>query len=308
MIINCKRCVSLFIFIFITAVSVYPKPQFPKTLSPDDLLSHSDDYSKLLTGNGYFHNGAQRNIFLTGLTHIMCLTVDSMHDRNGRPMPDVYTAVDFLNKNRKHLKIDKLNDADVKEFLTPAGNTHGVYTHLGWEHIYPDDDNFQERWMIKTNTRWLIRKKLLCDFLGKNFNFFLNKKKQDSFAALLYYVHILGDHENNKANTAYTRIPIKSFDEQKNDPDWRGWYEYDQRWKPQTTIIAELNKHIPILFKGQENSPFYKNLLNGINDDFMPENQKEKAKRILQILFDNTPHLLKNEKFAEKYYINVSVF
>jgi hypothetical protein len=46
--------------------------------------------------------------------------------------------------------------------------------------------------------------------------------KRDSFAALLYYVHILGDHEHNTATTAYTRIPIKSFDEQTNDPKWLG--------------------------------------------------------------------------------------
>lgn len=294
---NPKKTVCLLFLMFLCITeSVYAKLQF-------GIPSHAEDLSRLLTGKGYDANGGKGNIFLTGFTHIMSLSVDSTHKTDGEPMRDVNKAIEYLNQYQNKLKIRNL--PNVKEYLTPGGNTHGVYTHLGWDHIYPDDDKYQGRWMIRTNTRWLIRKKFLSEFLGNHFNFFLNNKKRDSFAALLYYVHILGDHEDNDVKTAHTRIPIKSLDEQINDPQWRGWYEYDTRWKPQTTIILELNKHIPIIFRGQENTRYYRNIVNGLNGTFLPENQKEKARWILGILFDNVPYLLKNESFAKGFYNNM---
>ncbi|MDR1218518.1 MAG: hypothetical protein LBK73_02800 [Treponema sp.] len=73
-------------------------------------------------------------------------------------MRNVDTAINYLKQHQRGLKINSL--IDVEKYLTPVGNSHGVYTHLGWDHIYPDDDNCHEQWMIKTNTRWLIRKKI----------------------------------------------------------------------------------------------------------------------------------------------------
>jgi hypothetical protein len=194
--------------------------------------------------------------------------------------------------------------------LTPGGNTHGWYTHLGWDHIYDED----------TTNRWLIRKEILRNALDKQFNFSLLDKigisrsnKRDSFAALLYYVHILGDHENNAITTAHTRLPIRSLDEQNVnyqtiEEHWTSDYEdedaivqWRKEWIAQTTIIAELNKHLPIIFSKQKNDVHYINMIKGINKN-STEGQKEKAKKLLGILFKNVPYLLKNESFTKAFY------
>jgi hypothetical protein len=301
MFVNSRKYGSLFFLMVFCTTAVFSKLEFKDN---NGGAGHADDISKLLTGKEYRNNSGNHKLFpiLTGLTHIMYLTVDSTHRSDGEPMNNVNTAITYLQQYQKELKTG--NIPNVKEFLTPGGAYHEVYTHLGWEHPYSLD----------TMRRWLIRKEILRDFLGKHFNFFLNgstdiikPSKRDSFAALLYYVHILGDHEDNTVTTARTRIPIKNLDEQ-NDKD----NEIIIRWErnnnngngiPKTTIIEELNKHLKILFNGQENDTHYKNLfsLNG----YLPEGQKEKAWWILNILFNNVPYLLKNEQFAKNFYNNI---
>jgi hypothetical protein len=284
---------------------------------------HADDISKLLIGRGYYSNSGNHNLFtvLTGLTYIMYLTVDSTwYSEEGEiPHDNVTKAKKYLEDHQKELKIKGI--PNIKEFLTPGGRFHGEYTHLGWDHPFYRDD---------TAGKWLVRKEILRDFLGKHFSFGLNDSadiikpsKRDSFAALLYYVHILGDHENNTIVTARSRIPIKSLDEQ-NDAETRIITHWERNSNnengiPATTIIAELNKHLKILFKEQEGSPRYRNLLsinnyipevyqiNAADDKTerarkIQENQRAKAKWILDILFNNVPYLLQNESFTKSFY------
>jgi len=290
---------AVFLSFFLVCLTLYAKDTFNDNKGG---AGHADDISKLLTGKYYYSNSGNHKLFpvLTGLTHIMYLTVDStMGQQSGRPADNVNQAMKYLeeHKNELHLK----NIPNINSFLTPGGNTHGWYTHLGWDHIYDED----------TTNRWLIRKEILRYALDKQFNFSLLDKigisrsnKRDSFAALLYYVHILGDHEDNAITTAHTRLPIQSIDEQNInyhtiEERWVSDYEdenaktqWRKEWIAQTTIIAELNKHLPIIFSKQKNDVHYIIMIQGING-YLPEGQKEKAKWLLDILRDNVPYLFK---------------
>ena len=254
---------------------------------------HADDISKLLTGKGYWNNSGNHKLFtiLTGFAHIMYLTVDSTkNEETERPADNVNMAIKYLKDHQRELKINRI--PNISKFLTPGGPYHGWYTHLGWDHIYDAD----------TTVRWRVRQEILRDALAKQFSFSIfNQSKKNSMAALLYYTHILGDHENNALTTSHTRIPIKTMYEQDISDEF--WNRYGKEWKPETNIIAELNMHLGILFKDQIESRYYVNLLRSING-YLPENQKEKARWILDALFNNVPYLLRNESFARNFYLN----
>jgi len=290
----CTRTISfLLFFLFCCNLPAFAKDTFADNSGN---AGHADDISKLLTGKGYYANSHNHKLFpvLSGLAYIMYLTVDSTMGRETELFaPTVYNALNYLNGHKEELKIN--NIPNVRDFLTPGGSTHGWYTHLGWDHVYDAD----------TTNRWHIRQEILRDFLGKHFSFFINTNtdiikpsKRDSLAALFYYVHILGDHESDKLTTAHTRIPIKDLYEQNISDDY--WNRYGPEWKPETNIISELNKHFAILFEDQMETDYFRNL-QGINR-YLPENQADKAKWILDILFRNVPYLLRNESFAKSFY------
>ena len=298
------------LLVFQITSNLFSKNSFDEK-NNNEQAGHADDIAKLLTGNGYWVNNGNQQLLTTlkSLTYIMYLVVDStmrMEDEN--QAYEVDNAITYLRENMKQLNFDSISN--FREFLTPAGNTHGHYTHLGWDHIYPDDDIISTSRgdiIINTQKRWGIRKKILTEALGKMFSFSIfNSAKQDSLGALFYYVHILGDHEDNSITTAYTRIPIESKYEQMFKIGFPGWETSDQRWVPNEneTIIKELKKHLERLFSDQINTPnglYYSNLIRGL-DGILPENQIEKARYVLNLLFNNVPSLLKGSSFARDFY------
>ena len=291
-----RKLLVFCLIIFLTFEFAYSKDTFK-----DDQgnAGHADDISKLLTGRPYYSNSGNHRLFpiLTGLAHIMYLTVDSTHgaDDPSQGADDVQKAIRYLNENKSSLKIDRI--PNLNEFLTPGGSFHGEYTHLGWNHKYSEE----------TQRKFDVRKEILRSALEKQFNFFplirQNRQKLDSLAALLYYVHILGDHENNKQRTARSRIPIKILNEQDLFIDGRivpvRW-ERNESGTPNTTIIAELNIHLKILFGKQKDPTRFDNMIKQING-YLPEGQNEKARWLLRILFDNVPLLLREEPFARNF-------
>ena len=328
-----KKLVFLVLFCFI-GFSLSAKLTFSDKKGG---AGHADDISRLLTGRNYWSHSGNHALFpvLTGLAHIMYLVVDSTHRTDpSLPIDNVNNAIRFLDERQRELRINRI--PNFNEFLTPGGSYHGEYSHLGWNHVYAPE----------TQRKWIVRQNILRDALSKQFDFSLlnflpfvtnqNRQKLDSLAALLYYVHILGDHEGDTLTTVRTRIPIRSLDEQDRYINGRliqvRW-ENNRNGIPQSTILAELNRHISILFASQRNTPHYNNLMQGINTNaFLPlavfgnissenpeedfilvdgvnasallqlqQEQQEKARWILELLFNNVPQLLRKEPFARNF-------
>lgn len=126
--------------------------------------------------------------------------------------------------------------------LSSDPDHHQSYTHLGWDFIYGKED--------KAN--WPKRKEIILSTVNKIFGFsFLSgtilgykvgyDKKCESFSALIYYVHVIGDH-------------IDSNKKKENDPNYRTqnlWIplvrdNYGRENTP--SIIDDLLYHVEVFF------------------------------------------------------------
>jgi len=174
---------------------------------------------------------------------------------------------------------------------------HRKFTHYGWDHQYDDD-----------RANWAIRKNILLATTEKVFDFqmFSGKilwldvgyaQKCNSFAALLYYVHVLGDHE---ALESYKNIAMMQLAQPHPDqsPD----------------IYSELKHHLQVLFADQASTHKYEAFMQeldtqaetarrlaastgGINTDAKFAEYKAQVDALLTLLQDYVWQMLKEEKF-----------
>jgi len=191
------------------------------------------------------------------------------------------------------LKAYGIQNVPTKEQIDFSSNQyHQRYTHRGW-----DFKNYPNQTLFET------RKSLLLSTLDKLFNFQENEQiKRDSFGALLYYIHVIGDHIGDDKKTYTTRMRLNG--------SMRG-LNMDR-----LDIIWELEYHIPRLFQEQANSLEYKTLMKylekrgpspkfiyatTISDDEYKKLQ-DFANEILNKLIENIPALLKNEPFFVRVF------
>jgi hypothetical protein len=188
-----------------------------------------------------------------------------------------------------------------------TGQTHRKYTHRGWEFSeYPLKDLWKKRQEI---VRLTVNKELF----GSSDDFFAfswlpwnqsvrsaDKKQVEAFCALLYYVHILGDHIEAETYSAEEQIlvPISSSHDLKSP-----------------SIVGDLKKYLPDLFPTQKTKRLYGQMIDELNEIgaraeeqyyFHPGGIRTQeqfdayhkcAEDLLVALSDYIPKLLKNEEF-----------
>ena len=206
----------------------------------------------------------------------------------------------------------RLSSISIEEIALFAGiSNHRQYSHKGWNYLY-ENDSLNEDWI---ETKWPKRQNLLRITSEEIFNFnglpsFIDALlgfdiKCDNFCALLYYIHILGDHiEFNQTTYHYTRNGVMGKDQviplggTRND-----------------SIISELLKTFVVLFPTQDYSELEREL-NSANtrivsllnapDTLNTENgfmrYTDQAKNILKILSEHIPNLLRNEEFFRQVF------
>ena len=190
--------------------------------------------------------------------------------------------------------ISSINEIDY------SGNSHHQrYTHRGWTFSY-----------VSSTGNWALRKKLMLDTSGKIFSFDSNEQ-HDAFTALMYYIHILGDHAGDSIANTMDRIALGGRSDKLD-------------------ILDELaNIYLPKLFKNQKSevnnlcekllSINYKcsNLLRRKGEGYDDRNVKRDVKELtaeeykiyqkyandtLNALAEEIPILLKNEKWFFKAF------
>lgn len=174
---------------------------------------------------------------------------------------------------------------------------HRKFTHYGWDHQYDDD-----------RANWAVRKNILLATTEKVFDFqmFSGKilwldvgyaQKCNGFAALLYYVHVLGDHE---ALESYKNIAMMQLAQPhpNQSPD----------------IYSELKYHLQVLFADQSTTHKYEAFMQeldtqaeaarrlaaspgGISTDEKFVEYKAQVDALLTLLQDYVWQMLKEEKF-----------
>ncbi len=188
-----------------------------------------------------------------------------------------------------------------------TGKTHRIYTHKGWEFSeYPLKELWKKRQEI---VRLTVNKELFAannDFLSFSWLPWnqsissINKKQIEAFCALLYYVHILGDHIEAEDYTPEEQILVPiSASHDRNSP----------------SIIGDLIRYLPNLFPKQKTERLYSLMISELQDiGSKAENQyyyhpggirtqeqfieyHDCAEELLSTLSDYIPKLLRDEEF-----------
>lgn len=218
--------------------------------------------------------------------------------------PDIQDEIEAL-ECASYLAIDQFNSYGQKDMdvliafgvkglpaladidFSASGKTHRSYTHRGWDFEYGG----------LTGDRWEYRKAILINTVDSVFDFQGNEKKKESFCALLYYTHILGDLIDDKSYMIQNGLVM--------DPGGR---------IDKADIIDEMLKHLAILFDDQKNTHKYRYLTNamerynqklaklvrsegGINSDEKFELRQEYVNGLMKLFTMYIPEMLKEETF-----------
>ena len=213
-----------------------------------------------------------------------------------------YLTIDQFNKKGQD-NLDKLKSFGVKGLpkfeeikYSAFGGNHRRATHRGWTaEIGVYDGEVLER--------WLLRKEILISTVEKIFDFKGDETKKDSFCALIYYIHILGDRIDD--TKYYTNAEIMELGGRTDEQD----------------IACELLKYIEILFEDQKHTHKYQHVVSKLEilDSEIKELLKsqpsglmssetfakyqEYAEDMREVLTCNLPEMLKDEDFfSEVFY------
>lgn len=178
-----------------------------------------------------------------------------------------------------------------------SGKNHRDFTHRGWDFPYTGE----------MKTLWPKRQAILRNTVKSVFDFNGNSKKLDSFCELLYYIHILGDHEDDASYTISNGRKI----------DVGGRHDKED-------IIHKLIDLFAVLFADQSSTHKYRGLTTnlrhinsklsklvnsqgGINSDEKFQQHKELVQDLIEILSLYVPEMLKEENFFnDVFYKDIS--
>ncbi len=212
-----------------------------------------------------------------------------------------YLVIDQFNNNGQK-DLEFLIDYGVEDLpervneisFNASGTTHRTHTHRGWDYQY----------FGVTKHLWPLRKQILLSTADAIFDFQENEEQKESFCALIYYIHILGDHMDDKSYLTMTRNGLKM--------DVGGRMDNED-------IIHELLKHIEVLFVNQKYTHKYRSLTNalerynnkfskiirsegGINTEEEFQLKQEYTKNLMELLTMYVPEMLKEEPFFNEVF------
>lgn len=177
-----------------------------------------------------------------------------------------------------------------------GGNDHRSKTHRGWNVISDSE----------MKTIWPIRQNILRNTVGTVFDFDDNEKQKEAFCELLYYIHILGDHQHDQSYKIKNGLKI----------DVGGRHDKED-------IIHKILELLPVLFPNQTNTHKYRALTTklrsinnkfdklvnsdgGINNEEKFAQKQELVKKVIKIMSLYLPEMLKKESFFNQiFYSNI---
>ena len=249
----------------------------PTTSEAYERKDHDDLMLKILFRKyEYACNDSSVQDELSALTSACYLTIDQFNSYGQNYLKEL---ADYGVKNIPAL-IDEIS-------FTASGKTHRSFTHQGWTYIYNET----------MKTQWPARQDILRNTVGTVFNFNGNEKQKEAFCELLYYIHILGDHEDDASYKISNGSKI----------DIGGRHDKED-------IIHKLLDLLPVLFADQTNTHKYRalttnlrsinskldklvNSVGGINNDEKFAERQVLVAEVIEILSLYLPEMLKKEPF-----------
>ncbi len=216
-----------------------------------------------------------------------------------------YLAVDQYNGNGTE-ELKTLSDycvpslpRSISEIDFSGNQYHRRYSHRGWSGPY----NNKDRPYPDDKAHWNTRKEILLQTTKKVFGFNDSQSRiNDSLSAVIYYIHILGDH-------------IVETDYQKMNSDMIGVGGRNDQYD----IIHQLIYHFDVLFTSLTSTNRYNSFrsqLRLLNNEFSElvnkdggVNTYEKqaaysglAKKLMDLLIKHVPELLQEETYFFKVF------
>ena len=193
--------------------------------------------------------------------------------------------------------------------FTASGNTHRKYTHRGWSFDYTETYN---------DANWPLRKRIMVNTVKKVINS-KNETLCDSFAAILYYIHVLGDVQSDSKRSE--RDQVIPLIEKHGIGDLLSY-------KPNKDIFIELYHYLSVFYEQCGVSKTYrsyynrmmsklKNIYSNAKADMKNNSEEEKAANdnnltpsqldkyaaeLIKALSENLPILLEHSIFDGVFY------
>ncbi len=279
-----KRLLAILLIIAIFAAFLIPAFAF-------DRDEHDEYLEKVLFILGDVPVGGKEKVEM-----LECASYLTLDQYNGTGIEDL----DYLKSHGVSSLPKSIDDIDF------SGNSlHRRYTHQGWNYIYSGE---------KDKANWPVRKDILRSTTNQVFDFGVTNEitgrfcaQCDSFSALVYYVHILGDmiHDETPKGSS-EQLPFARAHADENTPD----------------IFFELRPHLETLFKdtADSRSNTYHGLMTkfnvlarkarsleattgGVNTQEKIAQQKEYENDLMDLLIAYVPRLLRyTEFFAKAFY------
>lgn len=250
----------------------------------DEDHHHDEHMRNVLFGSKTFAPGSKQDKCVKALeaASYLCLDQDNGHGADSLAVLKAF-KVKKLPKN--------ISDIDF------AGNySHRMYTHMGWWRGYRGTED-------KAN--WNVRKIILTETVKEIFGF-KDTELADSFAAVVYYVHILSDH-----------MHMKKY----SDENYTISFAYAHRGPENRDIIYELLYYIPLILpSGKTGGSYqYSSLMSqlqtigakasqligapgGIQTAEQLEEYTGYAEDVMKLLKSYLPGLLQNEAYFAKVF------
>ena len=290
----------------------------PGALAHGDQSKHDRDLKHALFGspkNGFLEKaltGKEKTIF-EAISNAAALTIDQFSQNEQLHQKE--STYNKLQSELQELGLPALpnsfDNLDLNIKVAPDGknitaNSHRKYTHLGWNYKdYPNEEFWETRKQVLLHTvNWtLFNDKALFSWIpGAADALYPPSEQCEAFCAMVYYIHILGDHIEGDAskNLEYLE-PIQYVDAFTSG------------------IITELKEQLQIVFMAQKRSWSYAGLMEALTtleiesaEEYKTwgkldtkekcDINKEYAKEILRILSAYLPTLLKGEPFFSSHF------
>ena len=280
----------------------------------DDQGKHDKDLKYALFGSREKVLSGDEKLIFNAIANAAALTIDQFSPNDSlKWKKDVY---DELQSDLQKLKLRELDiafdDLDLNRTVAPDGkniapNTHRKYTHLGWNYKnYPNEKFWKLRKQVLLHTvNWtLFNDKAAFSWVpGLSDALYSPSEQCEAFSAVVYYIHILGDHIEGD-------VPEKLT-------DLEPLIQYTNLSTP--GIIVELKEQLEIVFVSQNGSWSYAAIMEklsalgieaerncgmwgSIDTVEKCKTNQEYAKKLLDILAEYLPQLLKNEPFFSNHF------
>lgn len=304
-----KRIISL-ILIVAAFFSI-----IPCSYAHDDQKKHDDDLKYALFGSDHAVLTGDTKTSFQAIADAAAISIDQFSPNDSLQWKisvyeNLQSELSALGLLRLSISYDDINlNAKIAGGKNITANTHRSFTHLGWNYNRYPNMEF-----------WKTRKQVLIDVVNRVLFYpdaftskipwissMLNAPSEqcDAFSAVVYYIHILGDHiEGDDPNKLTDLEPL---------------IQYSNFRSP--GIITELQEQLQIVFVSQKSTRTYMSLMQELSDLRIRaedncgtwgavdtyercEINQQYAKELLDILADHLSSMLRNEKF---FFDNMSI-